>query len=131
MSIYFNKKRIMPRKNYEKTLRTALQDAGIYEPRLESQIALTARLEKMMDKAVKALDGMELAYETIQSNGTERQEVSPLLDKCVKLADQLQDAYTALGLNYNSRSANIRESVRKDEDANGGGMREFLMNLES
>ena len=34
----------MPRKNYEKTLRTALQDAGIYEPRLESQIALTARL---------------------------------------------------------------------------------------
>lgn len=120
----------MPRKNYEKTLRTALQDAGIYEPRLESQIALTARLEKMMDKAVKALDGMELAYETIQSNGTERQEVSPLLDKCVKLADQLQDAYTALGLNYNSRSANIRESVRKDEDA-GGGMRDFLLNLES
>lgn len=120
----------MPRKNYEKTLRTALQDAGIYEPRLESQIALTARLEKMMDKAVKALDGMELSYEVIQSNGTERQEVSPLLDKCVKLADQLQDAYTALGLNYNSRSANIRESVRKDEDANGG-MREFLLNLES
>lgn len=119
----------MPRKNYEKTLRTALQDAGIYEPRLESQIALTARLEKMMDKAVKALDGMELSYEVIQSNGTERQEVSPLLDKCVKLADQLQDAYTALGLNYNSRSANIRESVRKDEDANGGGMREFLQGL--
>ena len=84
----------------------------------------------MMDKAVKALDGMELSYEVIQSNGTERQEVSPLLDKCVKLADQLQDAYTALGLNYNSRSANIRESVRKDEDANGG-MREFLLNLES
>jgi hypothetical protein len=130
MSIYFNKRNIMPRKNYEKTLRTALQDAGIYEPRLESQIALTARLEKMMDKAVKALDGMELAYETIQSNGTERQEVSPLLDKCVKLADQLQDAYTALGLNYNSRSANIRESVRKDEDAGGGGMREFLQGLE-
>jgi hypothetical protein len=131
MIIIINKRNIMPRKNYEKTLRTALQDAGIYEPRLESQIALTARLEKMMDKAVKALDGMELSYEVIQSNGTERQEVSPLLDKCVKLADQLQDAYTALGLNYNSRSANIRESVRKDEDANGGGMREFLLNLES
>jgi hypothetical protein len=130
MSIYFNKKRIMPRKNYEKTLRTALQDAGIYEPRLESQIALTARLEKMMDKVLKKFGCVDLVYPVFKGNN-ECQEATPLLDRLVKLADQLQDAYTALGLNYNSRSANIRESVRKDEDANGGGMREFLMNLES
>lgn len=115
----------MPRKNYEKTLRTALQDAGIYEPRLESQIALTARLEKMMDKVLKKFEGVDLVYPVFKGNN-ECQETSPLLDRLVKLADQLQDAYTALGLNYNRRSANIRESVRKDEDANGGGMREFL-----
>lgn len=118
----------MPRKNYEKTLRTALQDAGIYEPRLESQIALTARLEKMMDKVLKKFENVDLVYPVFKGNN-ECQETSPLLDRLVKLADQLQDAYTALGLNYNSRSANIRESVRKDKDANGGGMREFLQGL--
>lgn len=105
----------MPRRNYKRELQNALKEAGIYEPRLEAQIALTVRLEKLVKKIHEKLENVEIIYETISSNGMERQEVSPLLDKVMKLEDQLQDAYTALGLNYNSRSANIKESVRKEE----------------
>lgn len=109
----------MPRRNYRRELQNALKEAGIYEPRLEAQIALTVRLEKLVKKIHEKLESVEIIYETIASNGMEKQEVSPLLDKVMKLEDQLQDAYTALGLNYNSRSANIRESVRKDKEENG------------
>lgn len=120
----------MGRPSYKKDLKNALVEAGIYEPRLEAQIALTARLEKLVKKVHDQLDKTDVVYSVYLSNGMEKQEISPLIDKIMKLEDQLQDAYTALGLNYNSRAANIRESVRKDEDANGG-MREFLQNLES
>lgn len=115
----------MPRKNYRKELQNALKEAGIYEPRLESQIALTVRLEKLVKKMHEKLEDVEIIYETIASNGMEKQEVSPLLDKVMKLEDQLQDAYTALGLNYNSRASNIRESVKK-ENSEDNGMKNLL-----
>ena len=116
----------MGRPSYRKKLTDALVAAGNYEPRLEAQIALTARLEKLVKKVHDQLDKTDVVYSVYLSNGMEKQEISPLIDKIMKLEDQLQDAYTALGLNYNSRAANIRESVRKDADDKPGGLSALL-----
>lgn len=119
----------MGRPSYKKELKNALLEAGIYEPRLDAQIALTARLEQLVRKVHERLAKVDMVYDVIMSNGMEKQEISPLLDKVMKLENQLQDAYTALGLNYNSRSANIKESVRKDAEDKPTGLSVLLGEL--
>lgn len=101
----------MPRTTPIGRLRAILKKASIYDPRLEPQIALTVRLEQLLEKLHGKLESVRIVDVEIQGNGTERQTVHPLVQQILKLENQLQDSYTALGLNYNAKSSNIRETV--------------------
>ena len=119
----------MGRPSYKKELKNALLEAGIYEPRLDAQIALTADMMTLHRRLVERLkhDG-NITYTVFEKNN-EIVVVNPLVSQITNLAKQIQDAYTALGLNYKSKSSNIKESVRKDAEDKPTGLSVLLGEL--
>lgn len=104
----------MPKKVRKNEIKKVLEKAGIYDPKLDSQIALTARQEKLLDKMYESLEKENLLDVEVSASGTEKTVLNPLIPVIMKMEAQLEDSYTALGLNFNAKSANIREAIVKD-----------------
>ena len=83
-----------------KKLRTVLKSAGIYNAKLEPQILLAERLQKMLDDS----------------------DLEPR--DALKALSQLQSAYTALGLTYDTNVNRITP-----EDTAPAKLDEFLKGL--
>lgn len=118
----------MPKINRRNEIRRILEKAGIYDAKLECQIALTVRQEQMLERLHKELDKVNFISLEYNASGMEKQVVNPLVPYVLKLEAQLQDSYTALGLNYHATPSKIREST-KPEDKEESALNGFLNGL--
>ena len=115
----------MPKINRKTQIRKILERAGIYDDKLSSQIALTVRLETLLNRLHERIVNVDPLDVEISASGTEKQVVNPLIPYIMKLEAQLQDSYTALGLNYHATPSKIREST-KPEDSEKSSLDNFL-----
>lgn len=102
-----------------KSLTNILKAAKIYDPKLDPQIKLAERLEKMVKKLQDELDKSDLLIVEINASGTEKTVVNPIVPLLQKYESQLQGAYEALGLNYNINPQKIHEAKREDDAEDG------------
>lgn len=96
-------------------MRRILEKAGIYDEKLEPQIALTVRQEQLLERLHNRIANVDPLDTEISASGTEKVVVNPLIPYVMKLEMQLQDSYTALGLNYNATPSKIRESTKPED----------------
>jgi len=107
-----------------KSLTNILKAAKIYDPKLDPQIKLAERLQKMVNRLQDELDKSDLMLTETSPKGGEKLVVNPIVPLLQKYESQLQAAYEALGLNYNINPQKIHEAV-KDNDREGDTVMDF------
>lgn len=101
---------------YTRKLRKILKDSGLYLPKLEPQIDLTAHQLELLDRMLDDLYRDSIVVSQINSSGTEKKTLNPLLSYVQKLQVQLTGSFKALGLNFNAKADNINESKKDGAD---------------
>lgn len=100
-----------------------LKESGLYVSKLSPQIDLTATQLELLDELLDSLRKGDLTYIGMSSSGHQKLQANPLLANIQKLQGQLTESYKALGLNFNAKADNLKESTESKGDLE---LKEFL-----
>ena len=107
----------MKRRYHKSKLVKVLKSAGLYVAKLEPQIDVTATQLELLDTLLDELSSGTITYFETTVAGTKKLQVNPLLANIQKLQGQITSSYKALGLNFNAKADNLKESTeQKSED---------------
>ena len=94
-------------------LRSILRNSSLYDPKLEPQIMLTARLELQVEHLHEQFFSGPILINEINASGTKKQVANPIIPLLHKFESQLQIAYASLGLNYGINPNNLTSKSYK------------------
>lgn len=107
----------MKRRYHKSKLVKVLKSAGLYVAKLEPQIDVTATQLELLDSLLDELSKGKITYTEKSAAGFDKLQVNPLLANIQKLQGQITSSYKALGLNFNAKADNLKESTeQKSED---------------
>ena len=101
----------MKRRYHKSKLVKVLKSAGLYVTKLEPQIEVTATQLELLDSLLDELSNGKITYTEKSAAGFDKLQVNPLLANIQKLQGQITSSYKALGLNFNAKADNLKEST--------------------